>query len=88
MGAPLCAARCPGRVRQMISLVDIDVSPDLRNARVKFSVLGDRQDKVYVSPEGTTFTKRSGAEAEAARLAARRQLVSFGFVTRESAFAS
>ena len=30
----------------MISLVDIDVSPDLRNARVKFSVLGDRQDKV------------------------------------------
>jgi len=38
--------RCPGRVRQMISLVDIDVSPDLRNARVKFSVLGDRQDKV------------------------------------------
>ena len=38
--------RCPGKVRQMISLVDIDVSPDLRNARVKFSVLGDRQDKV------------------------------------------
>lgn len=33
-------------IRSMISIVEVDVSPDLRNAKVKFSVHGDRKDKV------------------------------------------
>lgn len=33
-------------IREMISIVDVDVSPDLRNARVKVSILGDRKDKI------------------------------------------
>ena len=33
-------------IREMISIVDVDVSPDLRNARVKVSILGDRMDKI------------------------------------------
>lgn len=34
------------RLRHMISIIDVDVSPDLRNARIKVSVIGDRKDKV------------------------------------------
>ena len=30
----------------MISIVDVDMSPDLRNARVKVSIIGDRKDKI------------------------------------------
>tara|TARA_B110001452_G_scaffold186651_1_gene157109 strand:+ start:486 stop:1121 length:636 start_codon:yes stop_codon:yes gene_type:complete len=33
-------------IRSMISIVEVDVSPDLRNAKVKVSVHGDRKDKV------------------------------------------
>lgn len=33
-------------IRSMISIVEVDVSPDLRNAKVKISVHGDRKDKV------------------------------------------
>merc|ERR1712194_50643 len=29
-----------------MGIVDVDVSPDLRNARVKVSILGDRKDKI------------------------------------------
>ena len=36
----------PAGLQQKISIVDVDMSPDLRNARVKVSVIGDRQDKV------------------------------------------
>ena len=35
-----------GRLLSMISIVDIDMSPDLRNARVKVSIIGDRKDKI------------------------------------------
>ena len=36
----------PAGLQQLISVVDVDMSPDLRNARVKISVIGDRKDKV------------------------------------------
>ena len=38
--------RIPIGLQQLISVVDVDMSPDLRNARVKVSVIGDRKDKV------------------------------------------
>jgi len=38
--------KIPSGLQQMISVVDVDMSPDLRNARVKVSVIGDRKDKV------------------------------------------
>jgi len=38
--------RCPPGLEQMISIVDVDMSPDLRNARIKVSVIGDRKEKV------------------------------------------
>ena len=38
--------RIPASLQQLISIVDVDVSPDLRNARVKVSIIGDRKDKV------------------------------------------
>ena len=38
--------KCPAGLEQMISIVDVDMSPDLRNARVKVSVIGQRRDKV------------------------------------------
>jgi len=38
--------RCPPGLEQMISIVDVDMSPDLRNARVKVSVIGDRKNKI------------------------------------------
>ena len=38
--------KCPDGLQQMISIVDVDMSPDLRNARIKVSVIGDRRDKV------------------------------------------
>ena len=34
------------RLRRMISIVDVDVSPDLGQARVKVSVLGPQIDKI------------------------------------------
>jgi len=34
------------RLRHMISIVDVDVSPDLGNARVKVSIIGDQKDKI------------------------------------------
>lgn len=34
------------RLRLMISIVDVDVSPDLGNAKVKVSIIGDRKDKI------------------------------------------
>lgn len=40
------ATRIPGGLQQLISVVDVDMSPDLRNARVKVSVIGERKDKV------------------------------------------
>eukprot|EP00966_Prymnesium_polylepis_P172137 3980304-Prymnesium_polylepis.1 len=40
------AKRIPAGLNQMISIVDIDMSPDLRNARVKVSIIGDRKDKI------------------------------------------
>jgi ribosome-binding factor A len=38
--------RIPNGLQQLISIVDVDMSPDLRNARVKISVIGDRKEKV------------------------------------------
>ena len=38
--------RCPPGLENMISIVDVDMSPDLRNARVKVSIIGDRKDKI------------------------------------------
>jgi len=38
--------KIPGGLKQLISIVDVDMSPDLRNARIKVSVIGDRKDKV------------------------------------------
>ena len=38
--------KIPSGLQQLISVVDVDMSPDLRNARVKVSVIGDRKDKV------------------------------------------
>ena len=38
--------RIPSGLQQMISVVDVDMSPDLRNARVKVSIIGDRKDKI------------------------------------------
>jgi ribosome-binding factor A len=38
--------RIPDGLNQLISIVDVDMSPDLRNARVKVSIIGDRKDKV------------------------------------------
>jgi len=35
-----------GRLRQMISVVDVDVSPDLTQAQVKVSIIGDQKDKI------------------------------------------
>jgi ribosome-binding factor A len=40
------AKRIPAGVQQMISVVDVDMSPDLRNARVKVSIIGERKDKI------------------------------------------
>ena len=40
------AKRIPAGLNKMISIVDIDMSPDLRNARVKVSIIGDRKDKI------------------------------------------
>ncbi|EOD41364.1 hypothetical protein EMIHUDRAFT_199701 [Emiliania huxleyi CCMP1516] len=34
------------RLRHMISIVDVDLSPDLSNARVKVSIIGERKDKI------------------------------------------
>jgi len=34
------------RLRHMISIVDVDVSPDLGNAKVKVSIIGDQKDKI------------------------------------------
>jgi len=45
-GVVIGKQRCPAGLEQMISIVDVDMSPDLRNARVKVSVIGDRRDKV------------------------------------------
>jgi ribosome-binding factor A len=33
-------------LRHMISIVDVDVSPDLGNAKVKVSIIGDQKDKI------------------------------------------
>ena len=30
----------------MVSIVDVDMSPDLRNARVKVSIIGERKEKI------------------------------------------
>ena len=38
--------RIPSGLQQMISVVDVDMSPDLRNARVKVSIIGERKDKI------------------------------------------
>jgi ribosome-binding factor A len=38
--------RIPGGLQQLISVVDVDMSPDLTNARVKVSIIGDRKDKI------------------------------------------
>ena len=38
--------KIPAGLNQMISIVDVDMSPDLRNARVKVSIIGDRKDKI------------------------------------------
>ena len=38
--------KIPAGLQQLISIVDVDLSPDLRNARVKVSIIGDRKDKV------------------------------------------
>ena len=38
--------RIPAGLQSMISIVDVDMSPDLRNARVKVSIIGDRKDKI------------------------------------------
>lgn len=38
--------KIPDRLNEMISIVDVDMSPDLRNARVKISTIGDRKDKI------------------------------------------
>jgi len=38
--------KIPPDLRAMISVVDVDPSPDLGNARVKVSILGDRKDKI------------------------------------------
>jgi ribosome-binding factor A len=38
--------RIPAGVQQLISVVDVDLSPDLRNAKVKVSVIGDKKDKI------------------------------------------
>ena len=38
--------RIPDGLQSMISIVDVDMSPDLRNARIKISVIGDRKDKI------------------------------------------
>lgn len=40
------STRIPSGLQQMISVVDVDLSPDLRNARVKVSIIGDRKDKI------------------------------------------
>ena len=40
------AKRIPAGLNKLISIVDIDMSPDLRNARVKVSIIGDRKDKI------------------------------------------
>jgi ribosome-binding factor A len=40
------STRIPSGVRDMISVVDVDMSPDLRNARVKVSIIGERKDKI------------------------------------------
>ncbi|KAL1507333.1 hypothetical protein AB1Y20_008179 [Prymnesium parvum] len=40
------ARTIPAGLNTMISIVDIDMSPDLRNARVKVSVIGERKDKI------------------------------------------
>jgi len=40
------STRIPSGLQQMISIVDVDMSPDLRNARVKVSIIGDRKDKI------------------------------------------
>ena len=37
---------CPAGLELMVSVVDVDMSPDLRNARVKVSVIGDRKAKI------------------------------------------
>ena len=38
--------KCPSGLELMVSVVDVDMSPDLRNARVKVSVIGDRKAKI------------------------------------------
>lgn len=35
-----------GELRSMISIVSVDMSPDLRNAKVKVSIIGERKDKI------------------------------------------
>lgn len=42
----LGSTRIPSGLQQLISVVDVDMSPDLRNANVKVSIIGDRKDKV------------------------------------------
>lgn len=36
----------PTGLNQLISVVDVDMSPDLRNARVKVSIIGGRKEKI------------------------------------------
>ena len=38
--------RIPEGLTQLISIIDVNMSPDLRNARVKVSIIGDRKDKI------------------------------------------
>ena len=38
--------RCPPGLENMVSIVDVDMSPDLRNARVKVSIIGERKEKI------------------------------------------
>ena len=38
--------KIPSGLQQLISIVDVDMSPDLRNARIKVSVIGERKDKI------------------------------------------
>lgn len=40
------AQKIPTGLQQLISVVDVDMSPDLRNANVKVSIIGDRKDKI------------------------------------------